>query len=108
MLRRDPRIMVACFRPGTQDLGGRVVRGAIWMAVFTVLRAVLTIGSTAVLARLLTPADFGLIAMAAVTVELVGMLCMFGLPAIVVQMPRLTRLDLDSGFWVSVIVGTFV
>lgn len=108
MLWRDPRIMAACFRPTTKDLGGRVVRGAVWMAALVVLRTVLTIGSTALLARLLTPTDYGFIAMAAVAVEMAAMLCMFGLPMIIVQMPRLTRLDLDSAFWFSVILGTFV
>ncbi len=102
---RDPVIMTACFRPSATGLGGRVVRGAAWMGALAVLRTVLTVGSTAVLARLLTPADYGLVAMATVVTELAAMLCTFGLPAIIVQMPRLTRLDLDSAFWFSVMLG---
>ncbi|MEO8133087.1 MAG: lipopolysaccharide biosynthesis protein [Betaproteobacteria bacterium] len=108
MLGRDPRIMAACFRPTTEDLGGRVVRGAVWIAALVVLRMVLTIGSTAVLARLLVPADYGVIAMATVVTELASMLCMFGIPMIITQLPRLTRLDLDSAFWFSAILGTFM
>jgi len=109
MFARDPCIMRACFRPGLlEDLGGRVVRGAVWMAVFIVLRAVITIGATAVLARLLTPTDFGLVAMATVAVELAGILCAFNLPAIIVRSTRLTRLDLDSAFWLSLAIGTSV
>jgi PST family polysaccharide transporter len=109
MFARDPGIMAACFRRGNvADLGGRVARGAAWMIVFLVLRAVMTIGSTAVLARLLTPADFGLIGMATVAVDLAGILCALGIPAIVVQIPRLTRLDLDSAFWAAMAIGTFV
>jgi PST family polysaccharide transporter len=104
--RRDPRIMVDCFRPSAENLGGRVMRGTIWIALFVALRAMTAIASTAILARLLTPADFGLNAMAAVTVEIAAIVCMFGLPSIIVQLPKLTRLDLDTGFWLSVAVGT--
>jgi PST family polysaccharide transporter len=109
LFARDPGIMVACFRRGNvTDLGGRVARGAAWMAVFLASRALMTIASTAVLARLLTPADFGLIGMATVAVDLAGILCALGIPAIVVQSPRLTRIDLDSAFWVGIAIGTLV
>ena len=105
---RDPRIMRACFRPTADDLSGRVVRGAAWMGTLVVVRTLLTLGSTAVLARLLTPTDYGYVAMATVVTELAAMLCVFGLPAIVVQTQRLTRLDLDSGFWFSVVLGSTI
>ncbi|HET7031832.1 MAG TPA: lipopolysaccharide biosynthesis protein [Casimicrobiaceae bacterium] len=102
---RDPRIMRACLSPTTNDLSGRVVRGAAWMGTLVVTRALLTLGATAILARLLTPADYGYVAMAAVVTEFAAALCVFGLPAIIVQTPRLRRLDLDSAFWFSVILG---
>lgn len=105
---RDPRIMRACFRPTAEDLSGRVVRGAAWMGAVMVARAVLTLGATAILARLLTPTDYGYVAMAAVVTEVAAMLCVFGLPAIIVQMPHLRRLDLDSGFWLSLTLGVVI
>jgi PST family polysaccharide transporter len=105
---RDPRIMRACFRPTAEDFSGRVVRGTAWMGTLVVVRALLTLGSTAILARLLTPTDYGYVAMATVVTELAAMLCVFGLPAIIVQTQRLTRLDLDSGFWFSVVLGTAI
>jgi O-antigen/teichoic acid export membrane protein len=105
---RDPRIMRACLRPTKDDLGGRVIRGAAWMSGLIVTRTVLTIGATAVLARLLTPTDYGFIAMAAIVTELAAALCVFGLPAIIVQTPRLRRIDLDSVFWFSVMLGVVV
>ena len=96
VIRRDPRIMRACFHPTTDDLDGRVARGAAWMGTLVVVRTVLTLGATAILARLLTPSDYGYVAMATVVTELGAMLCVFGLPAIIVRAPHLTRLDLDS------------
>ena len=108
VIHRDPRIMHACFRPTADDLDGRVARGAAWMVTLAVVRTALTLGATAILARLLTPADYGYVAMATVVTELAAMLCFFGLPAIIVRSPRLTRLDLDSGFWFSVALGVIV
>jgi PST family polysaccharide transporter len=70
-----------------------------------VLRTVLTIASTAVLARLLTPADYGLVAMSTVVTEMAALLGFFGMTPLIVQRRRLTRLDLDSAFWISVALG---
>jgi PST family polysaccharide transporter len=105
---RDPRIMHACLRPTAYDLGGRVARGAAWMLTLMIVRTALTLGATAILARLLTPADYGYVAMATVVTEFAAMLCVFGLPAIIVRTKRLTRLDLDSGFWFSIALGVTI
>jgi O-antigen/teichoic acid export membrane protein len=106
--RRDPRIMRACLRPTADDLNGRVARGAAWMVTLVVVRTLLTLGATAILARLLTPVDYGYVAMATVVTEFGAMLCVFGLPAIIVRAQDLTRLDLDSGFWFSVALGVTI
>jgi PST family polysaccharide transporter len=105
---RDPRIMRACFHPEKRDLPARVARGAAWMGSLIVVRALVTVGATAILARVLRPTDYGYIAMATVVVELAAMLCIFGLPAIIIQAPRLSRLDLDTGFWFTLGLGVVV
>lgn len=105
---RDPRIVRACLRPTTKDLGGKVARGAAWMGMLIAGRALLTLGSTAVLARLLTPADYGLVAMASVVTEIAAAFCIVGVPQILVQLPRLRRLELDTGFWWSTILGIVI
>jgi PST family polysaccharide transporter len=70
-----------------------------------VLRTVITIGSTAVLARLLTPADFGYIVMATVVTELVFLFSNFGLSNLLIQRRRITRLQVDTVFWASALLG---
>jgi O-antigen/teichoic acid export membrane protein len=105
---RDTRMLRACLRPKTDDLGGRVARGAAWMGVLIAGRAVLTVGSTAILARLLTPADYGLVAMASVVTEAAAAFCIVGVPQILVQIPRLRRLELDTAFWWSTILGVVI
>ena len=88
--------MRACLWPTAEYLGGKVARGAAWMGALIAGRALLTLGSTAILARLLTPADYGLAAMSSVVTEIAGAFCIVGVPQILIQMPRLRRLELDT------------
>jgi lipopolysaccharide exporter len=56
------------------------------------------LGSTLVLARLLTPADFGLVAMAMVVVGLVDVLLDLGVGAALIQNKDATREDFDTAW----------
>lgn len=58
----------------TKGLGRRTVRGGAVMMAAQAAKFALQLGSTAVLARLLTPKDFGLIAM---VVAITGFLAAF-------------------------------
>lgn len=89
----------------SEDLGGRVVSGAGFQLLGVVLKTVITIGSTAVLARLLAPSAFGYVAMAAVVTELAALFANFGLSNILIQRRRITRLQLDTVFWASAALG---
>lgn len=62
-------------------------------------------GSMAILARLLTPADFGYIAMATVITELAGLFGNFGFGSMLIQRRVLPRLHLDTIFWASTLLG---
>ncbi len=95
----------ASFFPGSVDLKARVARGASVAFMGVALRMVLTIGSTAALARLLTPADFGVIALASIVTEFAGLIANFGLTAILIQKKRLARIDCDTVFWFSLAFG---
>lgn len=90
------------------DLGRRVVSGATYTFVGIFFRTVMTIGSTAVLARLLTPADFGYVAMATVVTELAAMFGNFGLGAMLIQRRVVARLHFDTIFWTSAILGVIL
>lgn len=89
----------------SRDLGSRVARGAGFTLLGIVLRTTLTIGSMAILARLLTPADFGYLAMATVVTEFAGLLGSFGFANILIQRRVITRLQLDTMFWATLALG---
>ena len=104
MSRRDS-LLRRSFVLRSDDMGRKVVSGAGYQFAGIALRTVLTIGSTAVLARLLTPADFGYVAMAAVITELAGLLGAFGFANLLIQRKRIARLHLDTVFWASLALG---
>lgn len=89
----------------SRDLGQRVVSGASFTLLGIAARTLLTIGSMAILARLLTPADFGYIAMAAVVTEFASLLASFGLGNILIQKRVVSRLQLDTVFWAGTATG---
>ena len=84
------------------DLKGRSVRGgAVTMAAQGVIFP-LRIGSTVVLARLLTPQDFGLIAMVTVITGFVMMFKDMGLSMATVQRDEVNHAQISTLFWINV------
>lgn len=103
MNRHDPRYALVrrAMVLDADNLTQRVVSGASFTFLGIVLRTLITVGSMAILARLLTPADFGYLAMATVVTEFAAMLGSFGLTNILIQRRRITRLQLDTIFWAA-------
>jgi PST family polysaccharide transporter len=95
-------------RLSTASLGNKVARGAGFQFVGIALRTVITVGSTAVLARLLTPQDFGLVAMATVITEFAALFGAFGFTNVLIQKSRITRLQLDTVFWATLGLGSLL
>ena len=105
--RPRSRVQLA-FRPTTDNLGQRVVRGALFTFLGIALRTTITVGSMAVLARLLTPTDFGHLAMATVVTELAAVFANFGFGSILIQRWRINRLQIDTMHWSAVGLGAML
>jgi O-antigen/teichoic acid export membrane protein len=84
------------------DLKGRSVRGGAVTFVGQGAKFILQLGSTMVLARLLTPQDFGLIAMIAVIIGLASMFKDLGLSMATVQRAEINDQQVSTLFWVNV------
>jgi O-antigen/teichoic acid export membrane protein len=89
-------------------LESRTVRGIGWSATARVAQLLMSILISAILARLLTPSDFGLIAMVLVFSNLVAVFSGFGLTAAIVQKPEISDETLSSSFWVNVGLGALL
>lgn len=68
----------------------------------------LTLGSVVVLARLLTPADFGVVAMAMTVISFTGVIRDLGLPTSTVFKKRLTDHQVSTLFWINAGFGVLL
>ena len=89
----------------TGDLSRRTLGGLQWTYLGSGVGAVLQIAMAAVLARLLTPAAFGLVALAGLFLRFVDHFAKAGITQALVQKATLTRLDIRAGFTLSAGLG---
>ncbi|GAA2979940.1 PST family polysaccharide transporter [Microbacterium terrae] len=89
----------------TPGLSHRASRGAAVTAGGLWLRTLFQLGSTMVLARLLEPSDFGLVAMIMAIVGIADLVRDFGLTGAIVQSRDLTSKQWSSLLWFSAALG---
>jgi O-antigen/teichoic acid export membrane protein len=87
------------------DLKGRSVRGAIWTIGAQGAQFVLQSTATIALARLLTPSDFGLVAMVTSITTLGQAFADLGLSEATIQQPEITHEQVSNLFWINVAIG---
>ena len=80
-------------------------RGALWMVLFKLLERGLGLISTLILARLLLPKDFGIVAMALSVVALLEIFTAFGMDTVLIQRQDATTEDFNSAWSMNVLAG---
>jgi O-antigen/teichoic acid export membrane protein len=90
------------------QLRQRTLAGLGWSGATQILGLVFQFAFSVVLARLLGPAEFGLMAMILVFTGFASILADLGLGAFIIQKPLVTDAHLNSAFWLSVAVGGFL
>jgi len=83
----------------------RTLSGAKWSAIARVGQQVIALGTTSVLARLLTPADYGLVGMCAFFLGLASIFRDFGMSSAVIQQKRVEEPLPSTAFWLNAIFG---
>ncbi|UOQ50810.1 lipopolysaccharide biosynthesis protein [Hymenobacter cellulosivorans] len=81
------------------------VQGVKWSTAATILTAIMQVGYTAIMARLLTPAAFGVVALANVVLRFGGYFAQMGMEQAIIQKQELTREDVRAAFTASVLLG---
>src|SRR5438445_7332212 len=84
------------------DLGSRTARGGAVTLAAQLLKFLISTISTIVLARLLTPLDYGLIGMVAIVVNFVGMFPFLGLSMATMRWSKFNHQQVSTVFWVNV------
>lgn len=96
-------------KPSPADAAVRapsVRRSAFTALVFQWGSYVLQLASLVVLARILLPADYGLITMAAAVIGIAAVIGDFGLSLAAIQAPRLLQQQKSNLFWLNTGIGT--
>lgn len=94
--------------PSAHDRSGlrtRAVRGVAWTAMSNWGDQLARLLVFAILSRLLDPEAFGLVALAWVFIGLVDVVAEQGLVDALVQRRHVTKVDLDTAFWMTVGLG---
>lgn len=86
-------------------LNRRIARGAAWMVGLRLTDRIVGFLSMMVLARLLVPADFGLVALAAAMVAAVGVFGEFGFELALIQNQKADRSHYDTAWTLSLLRG---
>ena len=86
-------------------LSGRVMSGFFWTMSGNGVQAVLKVLVTIVLARLLSPTDFGVVGAATIVVSLAQIVSQMGIGPAIVQKAELTDRDLRTGLLLSIAMG---
>lgn len=88
-----------------KSLSGTVLSGGKWLGVASLAQALLQIVVVAVLARLLTPAEFGLAAIAGIFIDLAAGIAAMGASQALIQRQNLSGHHIRAAFWISIVMG---
>lgn len=91
-----------------KDIKQRAIRGSLAKLSAQGANYVVRIGSLMVLARLLSPKDFGIVGMVTAFSGVLDMFRDFGLSAVTVQRADVTEDQISTLFWINILVGVLL
>jgi O-antigen/teichoic acid export membrane protein len=89
----------------SRNLKEKSVRGALFMGTWSGVDFVMRMAATVVLARLLIPEYFGLVAMVGAVLEMAESIKDLGLSAATVQRERITHEQVSNLLWINASAG---
>src|SRR5688572_14802485 len=90
-------------RTPKRSLMGHMVAGSLWGVGIRWTMRLMGVVSVVILARLLAPADFGLVAMATVFMALIGSFGTLGAGQLLIRMRDPTREDCDTAWTIGIL-----
>ena len=84
---------------------GEMARGAAWMVAFRLFDRSVGVVSTTILARLLIPADFGLVAMAMSVIAIIELASAFSFEMALIQDPDPQREHFDTAWTLNILIA---
>jgi O-antigen/teichoic acid export membrane protein len=93
------------FSDGVMSLKQTAITGGKWITISTIINTLLQFARIAVLARLLLPDDFGLMAIVMIAVGLCGALSDMGINNAIIHRQNITPNQLSSIYWLNIFSG---
>ncbi len=90
------------------EIRRRMAGAAVWMLLFKALERSLGLISTVILARMLVPSDFGLVAMATSLIALLELFSAFGLDTALIQRIDATAAHYNSAWTLNCLAGCMI
>lgn len=97
----DPRDRIFELAAGTRGIGRRAGGASIMVLAVSFFKVALQLGSIAILARLIPPAEYAVFVLALPGVVIATALSNFGLPQAIIQKPAITHLQVSTLFWAN-------
>lgn len=91
-----------------EDIGRRSLRGGAVTLCAQAMKVLIQLGTLIVLARLLPPAAFGLIAMVGALTALLDVIKEFGFSAVTIQKAEITHAQVSALFWLNTAAGAMM
>jgi PST family polysaccharide transporter len=88
------------------SLRGRVARSIFWIAWSRGALQLLNFATTLLIARILMPADYGLMALAGFWTGMASILADMGLGSAIIQFRDLDKREIDACFWLTMTLAT--
>jgi O-antigen/teichoic acid export membrane protein len=90
------------------NLKRTALRGGVVVVSSQAAKFILRLGSLMILARILSPKDFGIVGMVTSVTGVLGLLGYAGLSLATVQSPKITQAQLSALFWVNMALGVLL
>ncbi|MEG3174737.1 lipopolysaccharide biosynthesis protein [Sphingomonas sp. RB3P16] len=91
--------------PRVASFGKTAASGAVWLGSAQIVRIALTFASTAIIARVLAPDDYGVIAMVGPILALIMMFQDLGLGTAAIQADAISRQQSNALFWLNMLAS---
>lgn len=101
----DPRDAMFATADIERKLGSHAGNSSVIVLVVSAVRLVQQIAAVAVLARLISPGEYGIFAMTVPAVMVAMALSNFGLPQAIVQSKTITHAQVSALFWINFVFG---
>ncbi|MFD2998842.1 MOP flippase family protein [Pontibacter toksunensis] len=87
------------------EIKKEAIRGVKWTSLSTGLTVIIQLIQTAILARILSPEDYGLMALANIAMGFISIFLDMGISYAIISKPHITHQQLSSLYWLNIITG---